>query len=460
MSDRTADIVICGAGIAGISVAYHLAVNQGVPDVLIVDERAPLSLTSDKSTECYRNWWPGPGDAMVSMMNRSIDILEKLADESRNVFQMNRRGYLFSTADPDRIQDYIAHGEEAEQLGAGPLRIHEGSSAGLAYRPAAPEGYQDELTGADLILNQALIQQHFPYLNHDTCAVIHARRAGWFSAQQLGMYMLQQARSHGVKFIEGRVEDVLLESGRVRRVDVGLPNSSLSIETRHFVNAAGPFIGTVARMIGVEVPTFAELHAKVSIRDHLGVFPREAPLLIWSDDQYLPWRAEERDFFAQDTESEFLLDRFPAGVHARPDGPADSPIVLILWTYHLDPVAPTFPLSFDKAYPDIALRGLSTMLPALEAYFDAPPKPYLDGGYYTKTQENRPLVGPLPVPGAWIHGALSGYGLMAAPACGELLSKHICGDTLPDYAHWFLMDRYEDPEYQQLLADWGRSGQL
>jgi glycine/D-amino acid oxidase-like deaminating enzyme len=74
-----ADVVICGAGIAGISAAYHLAARQGIKDVLLVDDRPPLTLTSDKSTEAYRNWWPGPDDAMVRLMNRSIDLLEELA---------------------------------------------------------------------------------------------------------------------------------------------------------------------------------------------------------------------------------------------------------------------------------------------------------------------------------------------------------------------------------------------
>src|SRR3972149_6060616 len=59
---ETYGAVVCGAGIAGISAAYHLCVTQGLGKVLLVDERPPLSLTSDKSTECYRNWWPGPGD--------------------------------------------------------------------------------------------------------------------------------------------------------------------------------------------------------------------------------------------------------------------------------------------------------------------------------------------------------------------------------------------------------------
>jgi sarcosine oxidase, subunit beta len=95
-----ADVVICGAGIAGISAAYYLAVKGGIGDVLIVDERPPLSLTSDKSTEAYRNWWPGPGDEMVRFMDRSIDLLEELARATGNRFLMNRRGYTFFTADP------------------------------------------------------------------------------------------------------------------------------------------------------------------------------------------------------------------------------------------------------------------------------------------------------------------------------------------------------------------------
>ena len=122
MGTATANVVICGAGIAGISAAYQLAVKQGVKDVVLVEEGAPLSLTSDKSTECYRNWWPGPGDAMVTLMNRSIDILEDLANESDNVFHMNRRGYLYATADPSRIAEMRSAGEEAASLGAGPLR--------------------------------------------------------------------------------------------------------------------------------------------------------------------------------------------------------------------------------------------------------------------------------------------------------------------------------------------------
>ncbi len=100
----TADVVICGAGISGIATAYHLAVTHGVKNVVIVDERPPLSLTSDKSSEAYRNWWPD--EVMVRLMNRSIDWLERWALESDNRFLLNRRGYVYFTANPDSIPDF------------------------------------------------------------------------------------------------------------------------------------------------------------------------------------------------------------------------------------------------------------------------------------------------------------------------------------------------------------------
>jgi glycine/D-amino acid oxidase-like deaminating enzyme len=95
------------------------------------------------------------------------------------------------------------------------------------------------------------------------------------------------------------------------------------------------------------------------------------------------------------------------------------------------------------------------MLPGLRAYFGRAPRPVVDGGYYLKTRENRPLIGPLPVGGAFVLGALSGFGLMASPAAGDLLASYVAGETAPDYAAAFRLDRYDDPSYQALLENWG-----
>ena len=106
------------------------------------------------------------------------------------------------------------------------------------------------------------------------------------------------------------------------------------------------------------------------------------------------------------------------------------------------------------------MRGMVQLAPGLAQYLDRLPPMYVDGGYYTKTEENRPLIGPLPVDGAYVHAALSGYGLMAAPAAGELVALHITGATLPSYESTFRLSRYDDPAYRAMLANWGSTGQL
>lgn len=454
MAPSTANVVICGAGIAGISAAYHLAVAHGVEDVMLVDERSPLTLTSDKSTECYRNWWPGPGNAMVSLMNRSIDILDELARASGNAFNMNRRGYLYVTADPDRIPSLRRAAEESAALGAGPVRCHPGNSP---YRAPLPQGYAGEPTGADLILDPTLIRRHFPYLSERTVAVLHARRCGWVSAQQLGMCLLERAREHGVTFVPGRVEGIDVMNGRVRAVRL---QSGNVLVTDRFVNAAGPLLNEVGAMLGVELPVFSELHAKVIFRDERRVVPREAPLLIWIDPQVLPWSEEERLLLAQSDATERFVQGLPSGAHARPEGGPDSNAVLMLWAYHTPPMVPIWPPPFDPHYFEIVLRGLTAMLPGLEAYLGRMPRPVVDGGYYTRTRENRPLIGPLPIRGAYVIGALSGFGIMAACAAGELLAAHLTGGALPPYAPAFVLERYQDPGYQRLLETWEEGGQL
>ncbi|HLB49479.1 MAG TPA: FAD-dependent oxidoreductase [Anaerolineales bacterium] len=438
----SAEIVICGAGIAGISAAYHLAVTHNLKRVLLIDERDPMSLTSDKSTEAYRNWWPGPDNAMVAFMNRSIDLLEEHARETNNAIHLNRRGYLYATSDSGRIPAFIKAAELAAQQGAGLMRLND---------------YGDHADGADMFTDPALIRKHFSYLTEKTVAVIHARRCGWFSSTELGTYLLEKARAAGVELIRSQVTGVEQSGGRIDGVRLG--NGDV-ISTGLFVNAAGPFLAEVARHLDLDLPIFSERHTKVAFRDHLNVVPRDAPLVIWTDPQTLEWSDDEREFLAEDPETRWMTETLPGGVHLRPEGGEGSNILLMLWAYDAHPVPVVVPPQFAPSFPDVVLRGLATMISGLRAYIGNAPKPMIDGGYYTKTKENRPLIGPLPVEGAFVVGALSGFGIMAAPAAGELLAAHIVGDSLPSYASSFLLSRYDDPAYQKLLAEWGDTGQL
>jgi len=106
------------------------------------------------------------------------------------------------------------------------------------------------------------------------------------------------------------------------------------------------------------------------------------------------------------------------------------------------------------------MKGLTTMIPGLAPYLDRLPQPHVDGGYYTKTRENRPLVGPLGIDGATVVGAFSGFGVMAAAAAGELASCYVTGAPLPEYAASFALSRYEDPVYLEQIDRITDTGQI
>ena len=450
----TADVVIAGAGIAGIATAFHLAVEHGLTRVVISDPRPPLSLTSDKSTECYRNWWPGPDDTMVAFMNRSIDLLEEWCEASGDAFNLSRRGYLYVTADRSELERMTRESQEIARLGAGELRTHHHDLD--SYR-SQTTGWSTSPGGADLFTSGGSLRTQFPALAEGVVGGLHVRRAGWLSAQQLGMWLLDRARHHGVQLTREAVVDVEVEADTVRAVRL---SSGDRVATSCFVNAAGPMVGDVGRLVGTDLPVHSEVHRKVSFSDRLGVVPRDAPLLIWNDPQQLSWTADEQHALRSDPETAVLTSHLPPGAHCRPDGPDEATTVLGLWEYRKDVRVPDFPISTDEMCPETVLRGLTTMLPEMSGYLERMPHPYVDGGYYTKTPENRPLIGPVGPRGSYVVGALSGFGVMAAPAAGELIARYVTGTELPRYARFLAPARYADPEYGAVLARMTGEGQL
>ena len=324
-------------------------------------------------------------------------------------------------------------------------------------------GFEGHPDGADVFVGSDLIAKQFPFLSRDIVGLVHARRCGWFSGQQLGMQLLEEARVAGTTFMSGRVSAVDASAGRIRSVTIETTDAqTIDVSTSVFVNCAGPFARQVGAMIGVDLPLFSELHLKVAFEDTLGAIDRNTGLVILDDAQLLDWSDDEREELASSEETQFMTRVMPAGVHFRPEGYRNSTTVLMLWDYHSDHHydEPILPLPDDPFYPELVMRGMVRLVPGLAPYVERLPHGIVDGGYYTKTRENRPLIGALPVEGAYISAAFSGFGLMAAPAAGEMVAAQIAGAKLPEYATAFAPDRYERPEYQAMLSNWGSTGQL
>ena len=434
-----AEIVICGAGVAGVAAAYHLVVRSGLRNVVLVDERPPLSLTSAAGTEAYRNWWPDL--SMFRFISRSIDLMEDLAEESGNAIRMNRRGYVFLTGDHDRVPELKKEAEAVSTLGGGALRVHRD---GGSYVPSRPEGLglglEPDLAGADLVLDSETIARLFPFLTNDTVAMLHVRRCGWLDVPSLGRWLLGRITSGGARIVRDRITNVDTRNNRVTGVRLA---SGEMIETGKLVLAAGPLVREAGRMLGLDVPVFMELHGKVVVEDRAGVLPPEAPMMIWTDPIELIWDDEERRRLSSSPGTRYLTEPFPAGLHIRPRYRDGKQTFLGIWTYDVAPREADFPLAFDPAYPEIVLRGLARMIPGMQAYFKGAAALPVDGGYYCKTPDNWPLIGPLPIEGTYIAGALSGYGVMGSQAAGELVAAHVTGAALPDYAQSFSFDRFD-----------------
>ena len=49
---------------------------------------------------------------------------------------------------------------------------------------------------------------------------------------------------------------------------------------------------------------------------------------------------------------------------------------------------------------------------------------------------------------------------MSACGAGELLTAHITGGPLPDYAAAFSLARYDDAKYVAALEQWNETGEL
>lgn len=204
-------------------------------------------------------------------------------------------------------------------------------------------------------------------------------------------------------------------------------------------------------MAGIDLPLFSELHLKVAFKDHLGIIPRNAPMTIWNDTQTIQWSDEER-IALMEMGREDLLGEMPIFCHFRPEGGEDSPWIVALWEYHDQVMEPSWPLPEDPLYLEAVMRGLTTMVPGLEAYLDRLPESVVDGGYYTRTNENRPLIGPSGIDGIHLLAGYSGFGVMVSAGGADLLAAHITGSQLPDYASAFLLSRYEDPEYTSSVS--------
>ena len=447
MKSHDVEVLVVGAGIAGIAAAYFLATQHGRTRLLIVDSAQPMTLTSAQSGENYRNWWPHP--TMTEFTDHSIGLMEEIARRTDNRIHMTRRGYMLSTrnAKPDRLiaQLYEGYGATADRS----IRVHDETPA-TRYQPPDSADWQSAPNGVDVLLGRDLIHQHYPYLDPEIATILHIRRAGDISGQQMGQYMLEQIRQRGGRFKQGRV--TAIQKGARFTIDLEIDGTVESVTTDAIVNAAGPFAAEIAALHGESLPLLNVLQQKIAFPDKQGAISRRMPFTIDLDGQAIAWEPEEREALAADPTLANLLAPMPGNMHCRPDGGEGGQWIKLGWAYNSTASTPSRDPRLDDNFPEIVLRAVSRMLPALRCYLGTLPRERTHyGGFYTMTAENWPLIGALRTPGAFIAAALSGYGTMSACATGDLLARSVAGAALPAFAKSLSLARYDDDKLMSAL---------
>lgn len=415
-------IAICGAGIAGIATAYYLLKKQSNLKVILIDKNQPLSFTTSKSGENFRDFWPQ--QPMTEFSSHSIELMKALKEEyGEDAFSMNFSGYDFVSFDKDK--------------------------------PIFPTNSQEVFDNViEEITAPETIRSEHPYLSKNIRKIVRIKNAGNIDVYGMGMLMLKEARNLGLQLLRGEVSGIIKTPSDFQ---IKL-NTSETINANKIVIAAGPFIGYIAKMLGIQVPIENILQQKFMVPDPNKIISTDMAFTIYADSQYLDWSEEERALFAADKKYEWLLNEFPGGLHIKPE----SGKIKLGWAFNTLAAQPVWEPTTLELFPQVVLKGASRFIPQLADYQNNIPSPIIQyAGYYTRTKENFPLIGATQMSDVFLVGALAGFGTMSACAAGELCSRYVLNDTgLPDYARYFHPLRYADSELMTEINHSMSDGQL
>ena len=415
-------IAICGAGIIGVATAYYLSQKNSEIEILVIDKNQPLSFTTSKSGENFRDYWPQK--CIREFVGRSIDLMDDLQNQyGKDAFEMTYSGYNFITEDREKA----IFGVDIESgLKSG---IHETS------------GFEN-------------VQKEHPYLKDSIEKMVTIKKAGKIDVYALGSLLIKESKKRGAKFITG---EILSISKKDEKFEVNL-DSNEAISADKIVIASGPYLNHIAGMLGLEFPVFNTLQRKFIVPDPQNIVPRDMPFTIFSDEQYLDWSEEEKEVFASDEKYKWLLQKFPGGLHIKPEGTG----IKLGWAFQTNKSEPMWEIPPFEFFPQAVLKGASRFISGLEKYANDIPAPLIEyGGFYTRTKENWPLVGATTMKNVFVNGAFAGYGTMGACAAGELCASHLFEEKdLPDYANYLDPARYENERIIKEMAALNSDGQL
>ncbi|MFO0677148.1 MAG: FAD-binding oxidoreductase [Polyangiaceae bacterium] len=374
-----ADVVVIGAGIMGLSIAYHLA-RRGTTNVLVVDRGYLCGGASGRNGGGVRAQWSS--EANVRLMQESIRMCREFANDMGINVWFRQGGYLFLVRDEAKRRSLEASAALQNECGLGTRMLTPKEA-----RKIVPELDTDGVVAASFNPDDGVVFP-WPFV--------------WGFAQaavKLGVEVATFTDVVGFETTGDRIDGVVVRKLAKDGEGAGTGETTV-VRTRRVVNAAGAWSPEIARMLGVSLPNTPHRHEICSTE----------PLKPWLK----PLVADLSDglYFSQSTRGEIVggigQSRVPHGLNQ------DS----------------------SHAFLGLYARSLTRTCPVLGSV-----KVLRQwAGCYDITPDANPIVGRVDeVQDFFQASGFMGHGFMMAPVVGKLLAQYVDeGTPLPMFERWNL----------------------
>jgi len=243
---KTADVLIIGAGVIGLSIAYHLARKQtGLHIVVLEKEKMHGAGSTAQCTGGIRHQFTNPLNIQLTKI--SYPYFLRFAAEMQYPIYFRKNGYLLLTGSATRLQ---ALREMNERLA--------------------------DLNIAAELLPPDEIARRYPFLHTgDLLGGSFCPLDAYADPYGVVEGYYRQCRRLGVEVLYGtQVDGIITGSGEVKGVRAGGADFYAPV----VVNAAGPHLHLVARLAGVDIPA-APFRRQVYVCAPLPAVPPGIPLI-------------------------------------------------------------------------------------------------------------------------------------------------------------------------------------
>ena len=380
-----ADIVIIGAGIWGLSTAYHLAKTGTDLRILVIERNEVLADETTKQAAGQIGQLRSD-PLMIGAVGYTLNLLTGFKEQTGHDPFIVQSGSLHLALSEERMESFVNQLSHATQFG-----IEAEVASDKLIKNIAPAINRNELSGAIHVPGDAYVDAH-------SCAIAYAS-----AAKDLGVGFALGTEVTGLDCLDESTKLVITDKGQ--------------IESLNIISCTGPWSARIAGMAGIRLPMVPiRLQQARTVED-----PQltEGHPVIRIPDKSAYLRPEEGGYLF----GVFDQDPMPIDIENKPAG---------FSTKEIEPekkIINELRESFSTLFPKISNLGIAQYRQGMVTCSP-------DAGY---------VIGPVPTfQGLWIATGCGGMGVAGSGAVGKWLSESILGGRSDDDISALCLERFKD----------------